>query len=869
MNRVLFVGCCALAALASGCGKTPLRPPPQDQPQCDAGKLDSAGLCVECTGNADCAVGQACNLITGTCQPVTPPEFDAGGPGTCQLGAVRCAPDGKAVQDCVQGDGGNDWTNATVCTGSEVCNPQTLTCAICIPGETACDSSDATAAYQRCKDDGTGWDPRDCTDPDAGGIGPDAFCHQITPHQDLSDGGEPISGLATCRLCQPGSAACTTGADGGAGVLRCDSTGSVQTFSSCYPTNTCIADDGPAHCKEFICYPGQSRCAYPDGGGEPSNTGSARQTCNADFTGFVQADCTGGQVCGQSNTQQGVCLSACDVADNSTSYVGCDYWGTLMSNTALGSHFTSEGGVSEYAFVVGNPSTQTANVSVQSMGNNQTYSATVAPNSVASIKLPWLQICGTGQAKYGYHLTSDQPVTVYQFNPLSSAIPTSTSCSSDLQCSFSATDPQFCKNGKCQHGAFTDDASLLLPSHLLGTSYVVVSQDHESSGGSPLPGAFSVVALGNDTRVQIHFAGGAVGSGAGANAGLCTGTQGSIPLINPGQTLQFSMAQGDVLEFWSNSVGTQTCASNSQGSQSCLFGNDLTGSVVTSIPGSDGTSKKIAVFGGADCTFKPFNKYACDHIEEEMFPFNTWGKTYVGAKSKSYSGAGSYSDFWRIVSGCGPTSCPNGTTVTITPAIKANSARPASACGANCTCTTTGSVTTCHLPALGSGDTAPWIEFEHTGSFSAQSDQPLVLAQYLVGEEQAGSNATEGDPSLVLAPPVEQWRTNYNVLAPTSYQHNFANLMVQGQTSTTQITVDGTTVPANEWVQVPNAQGGTTQPYYVAQHALSNSGSGSHAIVGNNGTKVGVVVYGYDSYVSYGYTGGLDLQSITQFNPGG
>jgi hypothetical protein len=32
----------------------------------------------------------------------------------------------------------------------------------------------------------------------------------------------------------------------------------------------------------------------------------------------------------------------------------------------------------------------------------------------------------------------------------------------------------------------------------------------------------------------------------------------------------------------------------------------------------------------------------------------------------------------------------------------------------------------------------------------------------------------------------------------------------------------------------------------------------------------GVVVYGYDAYVSYGYTGGLDLQSIvTGINPGG
>ena len=45
-------------------------------------------------------------------------------------------------------------------------------------------------------------------------------------------------------------------------------------------------------------------------------------------------------------------------------------------------------------------------------------------------------------------------------------------------------------------------------------------------------------------------------------------------------------------------------------------------------------------------------------------------------------------------------------------------------------------------------------------------------------------------------------------------------------------------------------------------HALSNSGSGGHSINASGGVKVGAVVYGYDSYVSYGYTGGSGLQVI-------
>jgi hypothetical protein len=89
------------------------------------------------------------------------------------------------------------------------------------------------------------------------------------------------------------------------------------------------------------------------------------------------------------------------------------------------------------------------------------------------------------------------------------------------------------------------------------------------------------------------------------------------------------------------------------------------------------------------------------------------------------------------------------------------------------------------------------------------------------------------------------------------------NLMVQGQASTAAVSVDGAVVPAFEWSNIP----GTA--FYAAVHTLSNAGSGSHAISTTGGVKVGAVVYGYDAYISYGYTGGLDLQPITSTKPGG
>ena len=148
-----------------------------------------------------------------------------------------------------------------------------------------------------------------------------------------------------------------------------------------------------------------------------------------------------------------------------------------------------------------------------------------------------------------------------------------------------------------------------------------------------------------------------------------------------------------------------------------------------------------------------------------------------------------------------------------------------------------------------------------------------MLAQYFTSESAADSHQNNptvavGDPALVLSPPVEQWRSSYSILAPTTYAQNYVSLTVNdlnhsgSSPATGQVQVDGTTVPASEWNNIP----GTT--YYAAVHALSNSGTGGHTINANGGVKVGTVVYGYDSYVSYGYTGGLDLQAITSITPG-
>ena len=130
-----------------------------------------------------------------------------------------------------------------------------------------------------------------------------------------------------------------------------------------------------------------------------------------------------------------------------------------------------------------------------------------------------------------------------------------------------------------------------------------------------------------------------------------------------------------------------------------------------------------------------------------------------------------------------------------------------------------------------------------------------------------GQNApAQGDPSLVLLPPIEQWRSQYTVLTAPGTRDNYLGLVIDSS-RVQEVRVNGTAVPMASFTTV-----GST-PFKVANVAVP---VGTHTIlvvpVPGQMTLpgAGVTVYGFDEYVSYGYTGGLDLTTIvTGINPGG
>jgi hypothetical protein len=69
----------------------------------------------------------------------------------------------------------------------------------------------------------------------------------------------------------------------------------------------------------------------------------------------------------------------------------------------------------------------------------------------------------------------------------------------------------------------------------------------------------------------------------------------------------------------------------------------------------------VAVFSGHNCVFVPFSSWACDHLEEMVFPLETWGKHFFVAMTHPVQDGTDETNMVRILSG------EDAVTVTFTP----------------------------------------------------------------------------------------------------------------------------------------------------------------------------------------------------------
>jgi hypothetical protein len=396
-----------------------------------------------------------------------------------------------------------------------------------------------------------------------------------------------------------------------------------------------------------------------------------------------------------------------------------------------------------------------------------------------------------------YSITSSVPVTVYQFNPLEYMV--SGNCS--------GYDPNPL-DGLCF--SYTNDASLLLPQHVLTGNYYVVARPTMtiSSLGSIMnsPGYVAIAATSpNPTTVSITF-----------SCRTYASTDGSIRAYGRGEVGTFTLSQYNVLQIISDMPAT--CINPSapeSGYTYCDNGYeyDLTGTKISA-------DQPVAVFSGHNCTFVPYNRWACDHLEEQMFPLETWGKEYVVTRAIPIFAANPEPNIWKLLSG------KNGNVITFDPP------------------TVNPDIT------LNEGQ---WVEFEARDNFKITGSEGLMVTQFMVGMNYygvaAGTEAPYGDPAMCLGVPFEQYRDEYTFLAPLTYEMSWVNVTIRSGAEGT-VLLDGMAL-TTPWVPVGGSGFVSTTVDVVG---------GSHTI--NASGVFGITVYGVGDYTSYMYPGGLDLEKI-------
>lgn len=546
---------------------------------------------------------------------------------------------------------------------------------------------------------------------------------------------------------------------------------SVNCPLACDPTKGCVE-----------CVPGSTTCEGNDVVG-----------CSADGKkGTVPiAHC-------QTTCSSGQCSDPCGQAEVNKSYLGCDYYPTVTMNTQLDTTL----GFS-FAVAVAAPSSNSgdATITIDGGGLTTPMTDTVSPGSLKTIKLPWVgtlkqDFVSGGQteksvlvANGAYHLVSTLPVTVYQFNALEYEV--------------------------AGEYSYTNDASLLLPRHTWSdtagkSTYIVMSRPtmEIKTALSSLwsPGMFAVVGSTDSTQVTIKFTGNTI-AGAGGNPQAFT----------PGSTGNFVLNQGTVLLIAAgHNDACQGVTPDAYGRSYCDLANgyDLTGTEIEA-------DKPVGVFGGHNCDFIPFNKWACDHLEEQLFPLTAWGKHYVGTKTMSSTDP----NLWRIVSG------EAANLIQFNPPI---------------TDAITGS--TINQVTL---DKGKWVEFITSQDFEAQGDSVFMLAGFMVGQNYSNANPGEGapgDPAMSLAVPVEQFRKSYTFHAPESYSQNYLTIIAKPGST---ILLDGN--PITDFTAIGSGEWGFNK--------LTVQG-GTHTIATDGTDGFGIMVYGVGSYTSYMYPGGLDVKEI-------
>ena len=635
---------------------------------------------------------------------------------------------------------------------------------------------------------------------------------------------------AKSPLCLEGSIRCALSLE------RCGRVSVESTAVSWQTVDDCAA-------RGMVCVPGLLECApcMPD---DVRCDGQTVLRCGADgqsYSPVEVCDTTQGNAC-----RSGKCANLCGEAAKQRSNVGCEYWAADLDNAMIDDSLNAA--AQQFAVVVSNPQPDVmARVVIEqddTAPRNQDRGDIVpsenAPFVIASADIPPLNLrvfklgprevdgspdgeyntgSHTALTRHAYRVTSNVPVVAYQFNPLENV------------------------------NVFSNDASLLKPVEALtytpGTlsnAYVAVgwpqtiaSTDDPDTNFNPrspidLRVFLTIVGTRKNTRVRVTTTTAVIGGGP-------------IPDTPAGGVIEATLDPFDVLNLESDD-----------------FNADFTGSLIDA-------DQPIVVFSGGEASDAPFfsklqqRRCCADHLEEQLDPVRTAGKRFVAARGARRTAAVAAAgasigvvdepEYYRIIA--------------VTDA------------GANVTTTLGGANKTIMLSYKGD-----FADIETTRDFSFDSDEPVMLGN--VSPSQRAANISRGlpggDPSFLVVPPVEQFRSSYVFLTPDKYSFDFIRVIAPPDAT---IVFDGRpledlpgceTAPADGLDE--QARGSPDPPFVVHRCQLSfpivdpiEGTTGLEPGLQNDGVhridsdrKIGVLVDGFDSFVSYAYAAGTELVEI-------
>lgn len=598
----------------------------------------------------------------------------------------------------------------------------------------------------------------------------------------------------------------------------------------CNPERGCIT-----------CSPGDMRCKICDGT-DPGCNQDVVQACNdegSDWQDVEQCDLeNAGEVCSAAT-----CQKACDVAKELRGYVGCEFYAADLDNAALSD--MNNASAQQYAIAVANPNRVAVDVWVDI--NDAVYGAPlnvreverrrVAPGDLEVFRLPRREVDGssatglndgthTAVTSNAYRVSSVLPITAYQFNPLENV------------------------------NVFSNDASLLYPISAIGSTYTVVGWP-QTIGDSDNPEQdFDSTSSDDDLRAFLTI----LGTQAGTKVDLALGDQvvrvvgaGPVPASGPGATFSLDIGPFDVINL------------ETQG-----FNADFTGTRIVA-------SNPISVFVGSEASDAPmFGTYAkrqccADHLEEQLLPDTSAGTDYLVALMPPRT---------RVLNA----SAVEESTISVADIREPEWIRVVATAGRTRVRTT---LEPPHDDFMLSerGDRI----LTANRDVLIRADGPIQVLQVIGSQGVTGipRQYPGGDPSIIVLPPVQQYRRDYIFLTPDKYLFDFVTIIAPrdarirfdggdlpdscetssvvgfNPTGATSGSVSGADAPASEipWVvhrcqlAFPEIRGG---PNPVIMPAVQHDGV--HTVVSDR--EVAIIVYGFDRFVSYAYVGGLDFDVL-------